>query len=170
MTNRHNVTTSEDYGLVGESWDILPEREGVGTLLNLLVGKDDEWMSQGWCHNQNMLQAWDIGPDAWMEPMPDTGTFDPRARELCEVCPVRERCHQWALDNDERWGLWGGRGPSARRDIWMQGGHSCPHGHEYTPENTYTNPRTGKYRCRKCEAIRLKDRRNQRKAALRDAS
>lgn len=31
---------------------------------------------------------------------------------------------------------------------------TCPHGHEYTVENTYTNPKTGYIRCRQCHRER----------------
>lgn len=31
-----------------------------------------------------------------------------RAKSVCEGCPVREDCLEWALDNDEQHGIWGG--------------------------------------------------------------
>lgn len=38
-----------------------------------------------------------------------------RVEALCGVCPVRAECHWAAVENDERWGVWGGQGPEARR-------------------------------------------------------
>lgn len=45
----------------------------------------------------------------------------------------------------------------ARVHGWMEGLHDrkrarthCYHGHEYTPENTYTDPRRGTRECREC--------------------
>ena len=32
----------------------------------------------------------------------------------------------------------------------------CIHGHEFTPENTYIEPRTGKRQCKECRTIRCK--------------
>lgn len=32
--------------------------------------------------------------------------------------------------------------------------NQCARGHDYTPENTYINPRTGARYCRACRAIR----------------
>ncbi len=29
-------------------------------------------------------------------------------RELCEVCPVKQECYQYAVNNDEKFGIWGG--------------------------------------------------------------
>jgi WhiB family redox-sensing transcriptional regulator len=31
------------------------------------------------------------------------------AKNLCFTCPVRKECLQWALDNKQIWGVWGGR-------------------------------------------------------------
>lgn len=30
------------------------------------------------------------------------------AKKICGACPVREQCLQWALDNKQVWGIWGG--------------------------------------------------------------
>lgn len=38
-----------------------------------------------------------------------------RAQEVCRRCPVWEECRQDALDNDERFGMWGGMTPRQRR-------------------------------------------------------
>jgi WhiB family redox-sensing transcriptional regulator len=40
-----------------------------------------------------------------------------RWRELCPVCPVRADCLAHALLHRERWGVWGGLTPAARRNI-----------------------------------------------------
>lgn len=37
------------------------------------------------------------------------------AKKLCEVCPVRKDCVQWALNNKQIWGIWGGLGPEQIR-------------------------------------------------------
>lgn len=31
------------------------------------------------------------------------------ARDLCGSCPVATECRQWAVDNREQWGTWGGQ-------------------------------------------------------------
>ncbi len=36
---------------------------------------------------------------------------------ICEACPVRTPCLQLALDNDERWGIFGGLTPSQRKRL-----------------------------------------------------
>lgn len=34
-----------------------------------------------------------------------------------EACPARERCLNWALDNDEKFGIWGGKSPRQRQNM-----------------------------------------------------
>jgi WhiB family transcriptional regulator, redox-sensing transcriptional regulator len=31
-----------------------------------------------------------------------------RAKAICATCPVLWECFQWAMDNDEEYGVWGG--------------------------------------------------------------
>ena len=57
-------------------------------------------------------------------PQTDPGAFFPEqggstkeAKKICLGCPVRERCLQWALDNDERFGVWGGLSERERRRL-----------------------------------------------------
>jgi hypothetical protein len=40
-----------------------------------------------------------------------------RWRELCPPCPVRAECLAHALLHRERWGVWGGLTPAARRNV-----------------------------------------------------
>lgn len=47
----------------------------------------------------------------------DTSAFYDQARSVCLACPVREECLNHALDEKERWGMWGGLTPIERRRI-----------------------------------------------------
>ncbi len=38
-----------------------------------------------------------------------------RAKAVCQVCPVREECLQFALESDEAYGIWGGLTSEERR-------------------------------------------------------
>jgi Transcription factor WhiB len=40
-----------------------------------------------------------------------------RAKAFCGPCPVRKECLQWALQNDEQWGVWGGLDTRERRKL-----------------------------------------------------
>lgn len=37
-----------------------------------------------------------------------------QAKAICMECPVRAECLEWAKDNDEREGIWGGLTPQER--------------------------------------------------------
>ena len=40
-----------------------------------------------------------------------------RAKALCQVCPVRAECLEWALQHNERYGIWGGLTDVERREL-----------------------------------------------------
>ena len=37
------------------------------------------------------------------------------AKQVCARCEVREQCLQWAIEHDERFGIWGGLSERERR-------------------------------------------------------
>lgn len=39
------------------------------------------------------------------------------AKAICAGCPVRAPCLQYALDHDERFGIWGGKTERERRRL-----------------------------------------------------
>lgn len=48
---------------------------------------------------------------------PDT-TWSPRlAKQVCAACPVQNKCLQWAMDTNERFGIWGGTTEYQRRQL-----------------------------------------------------
>lgn len=47
----------------------------------------------------------------------DTDPYYEEARAICQSCPIMEKCKQYALDNKERWGMWGGMTPIERRRV-----------------------------------------------------
>jgi hypothetical protein len=53
-------------------------------------------------------------PDAWFI---DDGTMYTQARQLCKTCPVRALCADYAIENREPHGLWGGLSPRERMKI-----------------------------------------------------
>lgn len=40
-----------------------------------------------------------------------------KAKAICNICWVKERCLSFALDNNEREGVWGATTPRERRNI-----------------------------------------------------
>ena len=54
-------------------------------------------------------------PEAWF---PEKGDVDlRRIKRICAGCQVRAECLEWALDNREQHGVWGGTTPRQRRRI-----------------------------------------------------
>lgn len=48
---------------------------------------------------------------------PMDGTSAKPAKAVCAVCPVRAACLDFALDNNERHGVWGGLTERQRRPL-----------------------------------------------------
>ena len=48
---------------------------------------------------------------------PDKGGSTREAKRICESCPVRSECLEYALANDERFGIWGGLSERERRRL-----------------------------------------------------
>jgi WhiB family redox-sensing transcriptional regulator len=64
------------------------------------------WMSAGVCAQTD--------PEAFH---PDkSGTVEP-AKAVCAVCPVRERCLSYALETNQRFGVWGGTSAQQRQAL-----------------------------------------------------
>jgi hypothetical protein len=56
-------------------------------------------------------------PDAFF---PDKGESTGPAKKVCARCEVRAECLQYALDNGERFGVWGGKSERERRELSRQ--------------------------------------------------
>lgn len=66
----------------------------------------EDWRDQALCAQ--------VGADCWF---PEKGESAGDAKKICLACEVREQCLQYALANDERWGVWGGLSERERRRI-----------------------------------------------------
>lgn len=68
---------------------------------------------QGICHKTDYSDKWPLF-------FADTAFERRPARNLCAGCPVRLECLQWALENTQVWGVWGGCDESdLRRALWV---------------------------------------------------
>jgi WhiB family redox-sensing transcriptional regulator len=48
---------------------------------------------------------------------PEKGGSTRAAKRVCRGCPVQAECLQYAIDNGERWGVWGGLSERERRRL-----------------------------------------------------
>lgn len=53
-------------------------------------------------------------PDAFF---PEKGGTTKPGKRICQGCEVRDECLKYALDNDERFGIWGGLSERERRRL-----------------------------------------------------
>jgi WhiB family redox-sensing transcriptional regulator len=76
----------------------------LGDLLGL--GPSEEWAQFGLCAQTD--------PEAYF---PEKGMSTGAAKQVCQVCPVRSECLEYALDHNERFGVWGGLSERERRPL-----------------------------------------------------
>lgn len=69
-----------------------------------------DWMRDG------LGACAEVDPDLWY---PDDGGTGATAkpRRICRGCGFREECLQWALANNEKFGIWGDTTPDERRAL-----------------------------------------------------
>lgn len=71
-------------------------------------------MDQTWRHN---AACRGIDPDIFYPADDDPGD---EAKAICQVCPVRTPCLEWALSTREKEGIWGGATERERRRLIRQ--------------------------------------------------
>lgn len=85
------------------------------SLLSLLAFAPAEpWMSESLCAQTD--------PETFF---PEKGGTTRLAKRVCAACPVREECLAYAVDNQERHGIWGGLSERERRKLTPQSRRIC---------------------------------------------
>lgn len=76
-------------------------------LLDLFdVTEAEEWQDRALCKETD--------PESFF---PDKGGTTREAKQTCMACEVKADCLQYALENDIRWGIWGGVAERDRRKL-----------------------------------------------------
>lgn len=84
-----------------------PSHRPVFDLHEFLAGLNaPEWMSSGLCAQTD--------PESFF---PEKGGSVREAKAICASCDVRTDCLAYALDNEERFGIWGGYSERERRHL-----------------------------------------------------
>lgn len=74
-------------------------------------------------HWQNRAECKKYDPELFFP----TGTTGPailqieEAKQVCRSCEVRERCLEWAIENGQDHGVWGGMSEDERRALKRKG-------------------------------------------------
>ena len=79
------------------------------SLLDFAVAQDEaelSWQERALCAQTD--------PEAFF---PEKGGSTREAKKVCVSCEVRAECLEYALENDERFGIWGGLSERERRKL-----------------------------------------------------
>ncbi|WNG90228.1 WhiB family transcriptional regulator [Mycobacterium sp. ITM-2016-00317] len=67
---------------------------------------EDQWQERALCAQTD--------PEAFF---PEKGGSTREAKRICQGCEVKDACLEYALANDERFGIWGGLSERERRRL-----------------------------------------------------
>ena len=101
------MTITERRG-VPENWFIDPVELGVPGVRRRTDEHEDPlaWQTESLCAQTD--------PEAFF---PEKGGSTRDAKKICGSCEVRSECLEYALQNDERFGIWGGLSERERRKL-----------------------------------------------------
>ncbi|RMI02854.1 WhiB family transcriptional regulator [Cellulomonas triticagri] len=83
---------------------------GMASVLPLFGSPEDDGI-MGWQERALCAQT---DPEAFF---PEKGGSTREAKKVCQGCEVRSECLEYALENDERFGIWGGLSERERRKL-----------------------------------------------------
>jgi WhiB family transcriptional regulator, redox-sensing transcriptional regulator len=70
------------------------------------LSEEDQWQERALCAQTD--------PEAFF---PEKGGSTREAKRICQGCEVKDMCLEYALANDERFGIWGGLSERERRRL-----------------------------------------------------
>lgn len=82
----------------------------LGNVLPIFGNEDDDTVL-GW---QDRALCAQTDPEAFF---PEKGGSTREAKKVCTGCEVRAECLEYALEKDERFGIWGGLSERERRKL-----------------------------------------------------
>ena len=93
---------------VPDDWFVDPVQLGMPGLRKPTVTDDNplSWQTDSLCAQTD--------PEAFF---PEKGGSTRDAKKICTSCEVRSQCLEYALENDERFGIWGGLSERERRKL-----------------------------------------------------
>lgn len=103
------MTRNEYKPSVPGDWFVDPVRLGIPGLRPAdsdLLDNPLAWQSDSLCAQTD--------PEAFF---PEKGGSTRDAKKICTTCEVKAQCLEYALQNDERFGIWGGLSERERRRL-----------------------------------------------------
>jgi WhiB family redox-sensing transcriptional regulator len=108
----HDHRAGDNHAGVPDDWHVDPIFLGVPGVASTRVAQpvDDEeqlaWQADSLCAQTD--------PEAFF---PEKGGSTRDAKKICASCDVKAQCLEYALQNDERFGIWGGLSERERRKL-----------------------------------------------------
>ncbi|GGH37621.1 WhiB family transcriptional regulator [Microbacterium album] len=105
------MSASQYRSGVPDNWFVDPVNLGVPGVRAPHPDEDNAlaWQSDALCAQTD--------PEAFF---PEKGGSTRDAKRICSSCDVRAECLEYALQNDERFGIWGGLSERERRKLKRQ--------------------------------------------------
>lgn len=103
------MTVSQYRSGVPDNWFVDPISLGVPGIRRPTHIEDENplgWQTDALCAQTD--------PEAFF---PEKGGSTRDAKRICTTCDVADRCLEYALQNDERFGIWGGLSERERRKL-----------------------------------------------------
>jgi WhiB family redox-sensing transcriptional regulator len=103
------MTTSQYRSGVPDNWFVDPVQLGVPGVRRQPESDEESqlsWQTDALCSQTD--------PEAFF---PEKGGSTRDAKRVCSTCDVRAECLEYALQNDERFGIWGGLSERERRKL-----------------------------------------------------
>ena len=95
---------------VPQDWFVDPVKLGMPGIRSASIVEDDDnplsWQTDALCAQTD--------PEAFF---PEKGGSTREAKKICTGCEVKAQCLEYALANDERFGIWGGLSERERRKL-----------------------------------------------------
>jgi WhiB family redox-sensing transcriptional regulator len=93
---------------VPDDWFVDPVQLGLPGMRKPAASDDNPlaWQTDSLCAQTD--------PEAFF---PEKGGSTRDAKKICTTCEVRTQCLEYALENDERFGIWGGLSERERRKL-----------------------------------------------------
>ena len=99
--------TTDRFGAGAGQALSVPTTTGIGDLLGIgLETEGQSWQERALCAETD--------PEAFF---PEKGGSTREAKKICTGCEVKAECLEYALSNDERFGIWGGLSERERRRL-----------------------------------------------------
>jgi hypothetical protein len=102
--------------------------------------KDVDWQVDGKCADPKINR---IVADKFFSYNP---TEMAEAKKLCFSCPVRKDCIKWALENNQIWGIWGGKDEQEIRRTLSVNADGAEIRRDRYPQCLYCGARTAELR------------------------